>query len=90
MTINQLYSELQEQQEIAKHGTAHDQHAAIERIKEIEDELEALPDPGQILSLHGLDPSSPEYKEIEGKLIQRICDIEMEDDLLDKHIRGYD
>ena len=35
MTINQLYSELQEQQEIAKHGTAHDQHAAIERIKEL-------------------------------------------------------
>ena len=51
MTINQLYSELQEQQEIAKHGTAHDQHAAIERIKELEDELDKV-------SLHGLEPGT--------------------------------
>ena len=42
MTINQLYSELQEQQEIAKHGTAHDQNAAIERIKELEEELKQV------------------------------------------------
>ena len=54
MTINQLYSELQEQQEIAKHGTAHDQHAAIKRIKELEDELDKV-------SLHGLEPGTTEY-----------------------------
>ena len=82
MTINQLYSELQEQQEIAKHGTAHDQHTAIERIKEIEDELDKV-------SLHGLEPGTTEYAETERVLIKRICDVELEDDMLDKHIRCY-
>ena len=76
MTINQLYSELQEQQEIAKHGTAHDQHTAIERIKEIEDELDKV-------SLHGLEPGTTEYAETERVLIKRICDVELEDDMLD-------
>ena len=52
------------------------------KIKELEDELDKV-------SLHGLEPGTTEYAETERVLIKRICDVELEDDMLDKHIRGY-
>ena len=55
---------------------------AQKRIKELEDELDKV-------SLHGLEPGTTEYAETERVLIKRICDVELEDDMLDKHIRGY-
>ena len=40
--VEELCNEMLEQEQVAQYGTAHEQHEAIARLKEIDEELETL------------------------------------------------